>query len=587
VEGLIVLKLSTTSLVTSLFCCGLAIALSACSSSGSGNPGSTVDGGDGGGSGGAPSTTPPLKDSGTEPDGKAHADAEAGPSRPKGAPPEVTQYAKDWPLANRDYQATRATVDSTISKANVRKLAEAWKFELPGGSDYGAAVAAPIVLGDTVYYEDSASDVYAIDFATGAQKWQKKYNGPSPGPNGIAVGWGKVFATSSDHSFVALDIATGKELWKSPLTIPKSGGLDVQPVAYDGLVYIGTVPVNSNGAYTGGTAGILYALDEETGAVVWQFDTVDSKDIWGNATVNSGGGSWYPPTVDVTTGMVFFGTGNAAPYPGTAAFPNGSSRPGANLYSSSVVALGADDGKLAWYYQDTPHNLFDLDFQCPPIIVSATIDGGAHHVVIGSGKTGSVVALDETTGKRLWRTLVGKHQNDDAQEVPDAGLEVFPGSLGGVETPPAYADGVIYVPVVNLGTAYTPSAGTPDQTGTGELVALDVTTGKPIWDKTDLPNLAIGAATVVNDVVLTTTFDGTLFAVDRATGKQLFSYLAPAGINAPLSVVGDTVLVPAGTGLGVPYLVALRPTNNDAGPLPEAGAPDASSDAGSDAAHAH
>src|ERR1043165_3400258 len=144
--------------------------------------------------------------------GKGEAgDKDAG--RAKGAPPEVLANAEGWPMANHDYQATRAAVGSSITRANIARLEEAWSFELPGGGTFGAATAVPIVVGDVVYYQDMGSNVFALDKATGKVVWQKRYSRTSPGPNGVAVGWGKVFAPTSDKSFAALDLATGTELW--------------------------------------------------------------------------------------------------------------------------------------------------------------------------------------------------------------------------------------------------------------------------------------------------------------------------------------------------------------------------------------
>src|SRR5262249_29708631 len=151
-------------------------------------------------------------------------------------------------------------VGSSITRATVARLEEAWSFELPGGGTFGAATAVPIVVGDVVYYQDMGSNVFALDKVTGKVIWQKKYSQTSPGPNGVAVGWGKAFVATSDRSFAALDLADGTELWKADIPVPKNGGIDVPPLAYGGLVYTSTVPVNSNAGYLGGATGILYAL---------------------------------------------------------------------------------------------------------------------------------------------------------------------------------------------------------------------------------------------------------------------------------------------------------------------------------------
>jgi glucose dehydrogenase len=489
--------------------------------------------------------------------------ADAGPA--KGPPPEVLESPHDWPMANHDYQATRAAIGSSITRANVANLEEAWSFEIPGGGTFGAATAVPIVIGDVVYYQDMGSNVFALDRVTGKVIWQKKYSRTTPGPNGLAVGWGKIFAATSDRTFAALDLGTGKELWTASIPVPKNGGIDIPPLAYDGLVYTSTVPANSNAGYVGAASGTLYAIDQRDGRIVWAFDTDESGNLWGNETVNSGGGAWCPPTVDIAKGTLYWGTGNPGPIAGTADFPGGSSRPGPNLYTSSVLALSHDQGKLLWYHQEKPHDLFDLDFQNSPIIVDLFIQRVRRHAVIGSGKTGTVVALDAETGEVLWRTPVGRHENDEATTVPDAGLWVYPGGLGGVETAIAYSDGVVYVPIDNAAQFYTPTGPTDNSDPAGAFLALDAATGAVMWqvdygsnDGGTSGDLDVGGATVVNDLVVTSTLDGTIRAYDKSSGEAVWTYAAPAGINAPPAIAGDTLYVAAGAGLGVPKLIALR-----------------------------
>ena len=140
--------------------------------------------------------------------------------------------------------------------------------------------------------------------------------GFSIGPNGVAFGWGKVFAATSD-GVAALDADTGRLLWNRRLTALSSGGVDIQPTVVDGLVLMATVPVSVGGIYKGGDRGWLYALYAATGKTAWSFDTVDSTTIWGNPTINSGGGAWYPPSIDQPADRVYWGTANPAPFPGT------------------------------------------------------------------------------------------------------------------------------------------------------------------------------------------------------------------------------------------------------------------------------
>ena len=150
---------------------------------------------------------------------------------------------------------------------------------------------------------------------------KKEYDLDNFGPNGPAVGWGKIFVIKGRYDIVALDIENGNEIWSTRLSDIESTGIDIQLIAYNNMVYASTVPGSSNADfYTGGGIGIIYALDQQTGDIKWEFNTIDSEDIWGNPQVNSGGGAWYPPAIDIETGIMYWGTGNPAPWPGTEEF---------------------------------------------------------------------------------------------------------------------------------------------------------------------------------------------------------------------------------------------------------------------------
>jgi outer membrane protein assembly factor BamB len=472
-------------------------------------------------------------------------------------PPEVTQYAKDWPLPNKDYSNSRATSDSTINSTNVNTLGVAWSSPIPGTGFFGAATTMPIILGNTVYYQDTKNNIMALDLATGKVKWQKTYDTPTIGPNGIAIGWGKIFAEADPYDMVALDM-NGNELWRTNISQLNIIGTDMQPTVYGGQVYISTVPgVGAASYYGGGAYGTFYALDQQTGKVTWSWLSVDSTDLWGNKAVNSGGGAWYPPAIDQKTGWTFWGVGNPAPFPGTAAFPNGSSRPGNNLYTNSLVALNTN-GDLQWYNQVKAHDIMDHDFQISPILTTAAINRTQMDIVIGAGKLGRVVAFDRKTGTQLWNVKVGQHQNDELTAFPDGQTTVFPGIYGGVETPMAYANSILYVPIVNLSTKFTPSSLIPDSfaNGTGEFDAIDVNTGSILWSK-QYNALNVGGATVVNDLVFTATFDGTIYAYKAKTGEQVWTYKAPGSINAWPSVTADTIVWPVGLG-AVPSVLVFK-----------------------------
>jgi alcohol dehydrogenase (cytochrome c) len=213
---------------------------------------------------------------------------------------------------------------------------------------------------------------------------------------------------------------------------------------------------------------------------------------------------------------------------------------------------------LLWHDQVTPHDVRDYDFEATPIL--ATHEGA--DIVFGAGKAGRVIAWDRETRRRLWTTVVGLHRND-VGPLPRRRVTVCPGLLGGVETPMAYADGRLFVPVVDLcgwgnAVAQRKLTSVDPRRGRGRLVALDAKTGRTLWQRR-LPSPSFGCATVANDVVFTSTFDGTLYALGAGDGRVLWQARMRAGVNSCPAIVGDLLVAGAGVHNGresVPELVA-------------------------------
>lgn len=470
-------------------------------------------------------------------------------------PAEVTQYATDWPVAQGNLQSTRAAKGSPINASNLGKLAPVWMTPITATGGFGGMTATPVVLGQVVYVQDMQSNVIALDRGTGKEVWRADFKVPSNGPNGVAVAYGYVFAATGDTSTAfALDAKTGKTVWTAKLSNNDFECIDMVPLVYDNTVYISTNPNNvTHGNYRGGARGILWALDAATGVTLWSFDT-STDNLWGSPRINSGAGLWYPPSVD-DQGYLYFGTGNPAPYPGNEQYPNGTSRPGPNDYADSMVSLDPATGAVRWSVNAHPHDLFDHDLQNSPVLATVTLNQTPTLIAVGTGKTGTVVAADAKTGAVLWKTPVGKHQNDELQELPPGTTQIYPGTLGGIESPIAFGDGKIFAPYVDFPEYLTPTKGatTPNNisNATGGLAAIDGATGVVAWD-VKINAIPVAAATVVNDVVLTGSTDGYLRAYDLKTGTQVWEFKAPAGLNAPPAVAGDTIILPAAAPIFVP-----------------------------------
>jgi alcohol dehydrogenase (cytochrome c) len=469
--------------------------------------------------------------------------------------------ASGWTQPDADLAATR-DVASAITSTNVSTLGVAWTVPLTISTARtdGAYAATPVIVNGMVYVQDLESNVYAISLATGKVLWRHDYNSPNGGPDGVNVAGGVVYAATA-KSAVALDAATGTQLWSRTLVRNDHEGIAMAPGYDHGTVYVSTVPANVTGQYLPGGEGILSALNAQTGALEWSWNSV--QNLWGNPGVNSGGGLWYPPSFDAQ-GNVYLGIANPAPLFGTKSYPLGSSRPGPDLYTDSVVKL-SPAGKLLWYYQLTPHDLYDWDLQDPPVLTTAN----GRPVVIDGGKAGVLIELDAQTGKLLWQRPVGGHdghENDGlltehatptSQDPLPAKFCLEPSIYGGILTQLASNGSTTFAAVNDLALPTTPAGYTGSEAAAildsvenaaGEMVAVNQDTGAIVWD-TLLPSSPYGAATVTNDVVLTTTFHGDLYALDATTGAILFKTPLSAGSNAPVAIDGDYVIAGAGVAL--------------------------------------
>jgi alcohol dehydrogenase (cytochrome c) len=486
--------------------------------------------------------------------------------------------AGSWAYPNGDLANTRDAVGSQISSANVSQLKEAWTFKLTGtaatGVEHtGSFAATPVVVNGVVYMQDLYANVYAIALATGKLKWEYPVNvaeKSGPGPDGVAVANGVVYGTTSTAVF-ALNAATGKVIWNDgsllnsgqgasgiqPAAAGGKGAFDIQPAVADGRVYL----ASAYGSGPGG--GVLFALDAATGKELWTFNTVTGAEPGVTALGLGSGGAWETPLVG-TDGTVTFGIGNPYQSIGEAI-----SNPSRQLYTDSEVNLSASTGKLNWYYQAVPNDFMDHDIQASPI--AAAVNGTP--VIIGGGKLGYVYEFNALTGAVLWKTPVGVHDgtDNDSQLLLEHKLTIKlpytyePGALGGILTNMAEADGSVYLATINLPfTEKTMNTvnGAPTVEPTGDIEALNLATGKVEWD-TKVSQLPLGAATVSNDLVFTTLYDGELIALNRSTGAIVDQLKLPTSTNAPIAIAGNAILVPAGAPLtsttgsaGTPQLVA-------------------------------
>jgi alcohol dehydrogenase (cytochrome c) len=466
-----------------------------------------------------------------------------------GASTAAPTTSGSWPYANGDLANTRDALGSTITSQNVSTLKQAWSFKLTGKGaatvgHYGSLAANPIVESGVVYIQDLECNVYALNVATGALEWAYKVDQAEksgPGPNGVAVVGTVVYGLAPTSAF-ALNATTGKRIWVDRKLLAKGEGtFGIQPQVATGRVYL----ASQYGSGPGG--GVLMALSAKTGALLWKFNTATGATPGVKSLGVGTGGAWETPLAG-TDGSVTYGIGNPYQRIGSAV-----DHPARQLYTDSDVSLTGATGKLRWYYQGVANDFMDWDMQTSPI--SATVTGTP--VVIGSGKLGYVYEMSAATGKLRWKTPVGRHEGNgnigllalQHKHVPKPPFVIEPGGLGGVLANLAVANGTIYVGTIDWPFkvhSMTTVFGLPVSAHmAGEIEALNLATGAVEWD-TKVTSLPLGAATVSNDLVFTTLFDGQLLALNRSTGAVVYRKKLPTYTNAPIAIAGNTIIVPAG-----------------------------------------
>jgi outer membrane protein assembly factor BamB len=467
----------------------------------------------------------------------------------------TSPVAAAWTQYNGNLAGTR-DVKSSINSSNASKLGIAWTVPITGKSGtFGNFSSTPVIVGGVAYFQDMNSGVWAIKMSNGKLLWHTKYNSVNTGPDGVNVVDGKVYGATATKAF-ALSAATGEQLWSKNLLRNKSEGIDMAPAVNNGIVYVSTVPGNAKGFYDGNGVAVLWAMNAKTGKTLWKWNEVPYS-LWGHKDINSGGGQWQPPTFDAQ-GHLFLNVANPAPfvgdksYAGKKVWANGSSYKSKALYTDTVDELDPKTGKLIWHYQVVPHDIHDWDMNNQALI--STVKG--KEAIISAGKGGIAVANDAKTGKLLWRVPVGQHNGHDndginslqGKKIKDPPYVTLPGELGGVETPYASDGTTTYFPVNNTPVKSISQAAnaTTDYTGgTGVMVAIDQNTGKIKWQH-KFTSPPYGAATVSNDLVWTTTFNGMLWALNKSTGAVVWHKKLPAGTNAPLAIDGDSIVLGAG-----------------------------------------
>jgi alcohol dehydrogenase (cytochrome c) len=453
-----------------------------------------------------------------------------------------------------------------IQKSNVKRLVPVWSASLM--NDLGELAAPTIYNG--VMYVINGKWTFAIDVETGRQIWRTPVE-IEPGMQRAAITRGaatiyngKLFRVTIDNHVLALDMATGKQLWKQKFAAWREG------------YYATSAPIVANGVLISGmaggestTRGFLDGWDPDTGRKLWRRYTIPEpgepgSDTWprnSDAWMHGGAPTWRSGSYDPQLDLVYWGTGNAEPYD-----PN--PRGGLDsLYTSSVLAIRPKTGEIACYFQYTPNDVYDVDGADEHVLADVQIGGQPRKVMIQANKNGFMYVLDRTNCKLIaahpyvkvnWAThidlVTGRPVLTDVYKRFLAGEEVEIWPSRGTNAVPIAFDrntGLVYVSTWNLPRLQKIAPPKPVVVGAnttgvtsrlpdvkpgdavGYFVAMNPLTGKKKWEVplTDLPSSA-GMLATGGGLVFTGRLTGEFLALDEATGKTLWQFKTGSSINS-------------------------------------------------------
>ena len=458
-----------------------------------------------------------------------------------------------------------------INKSNIKRLVPLWTFSL--SNDMGELSQPTIYNG--VMYVVNGNWTFAIDVGSGRQIWRTPVNydrgalrmttGGAYMRGAATIYNGKLFRQTIDGHVLALDMKTGKELWKTKFGEWKE--------SYAGIV----APAIVNGVLISGMAGgdrtargFVDGYDPETGKRLWRTWTVPEpgqkgSETWPNkdmpdAWKYGGAATWQPGSYDPQLDLFYIGTGNPEPY-------NPKYRANLDsLYASSILAIRPKTGELVWYYQYVPNDTFDFDGTAESILADVQIDGKPRKVLFNVNKNGFLYVLDRTNGQLISATpfmaqnwakyidlktgrpvltdllelaLKGETSDLSPARATNATLSAYNPKTGLLFLNSWEAMRVMkFVDVkLEVGSGYTGISGgykNPPNLAPGYTIAINPITSKIAW-KMPLDEFAVSAGTLATDggLLFTGKLTGEFIALDQDSGKQLWQFKTGSSVNSP------------------------------------------------------
>jgi alcohol dehydrogenase (cytochrome c) len=517
-------------------------------------------------------------------------------------PADLLKPLKDsWPTYNGDYTGKRFSALTQVNRSNVKQLTLAWMSQVTAGADSPSGPAgggqhdgpqkpAVIVGGegpgtlsvrggsikgsalevDGTLYITMPDNAWAIDARDGHELWHyfwKTKGGTHIGNRGLGMWNNYLYMETPDDYLVSLDAKTGKERWHKVIADVDEGYFATPaPIVVGNHVLVG----QGNDI---DSPGFLQSFDPETGALQWKHYTVPMEkgdpgaDSWASldAARHGGAQTWITGAYDPETNLYIFGTGNPTP-----AFTTGTRGDKDNLFTCALVAVNVDTGKMAWYYQTSPHDMHDYDSAQTPVLVDGMFNGKMRKLVLTAARNGYYFTLDRVTGEHLvtskyglmtnWASGLGPTgapQHDPSKDATVAGSLVSPNSSGTVNwEPPAFSPetGLLYVPEINSYSIFYLTDVDPRgsmglggkeeaQIGSGGsyLTAIDYKTGKAAWRHRYYGQRGGGGGVLATagGLVFAGDGSGSLVAHDAANGNPLWNTRIGQVSNAPQTYMLD------------------------------------------------
>jgi alcohol dehydrogenase (cytochrome c) len=475
----------------------------------------------------------------------------------------ATPVDHNWLSYNGDYSGRRYSALREIDKANVSQLRAQWVFHVANSSHLEVT---PAVV-DGMMFVTSANDAYALDAQTGRMVWH--YSRPitegliddaSQHHNrGVALWHNRVFMETDNAHLLCLDARSGHLIWDIAYTDGnRNYGATSAPLVVKDKVIVGT----SGG--DDGVRGFVAAYDAGTGKESWRFWTIPGpgefgSSSWPGESYKLGGGTtWMPGTFDPELNTIFWGTSNPAPD------FDGDPRPGDDLYTDCLLALDPDDGKLKWYFQFTPHDLFDYDAVETPVLVDTVFKGQSRKLIVEANRNGFLYVLDRTDGKFLSVTRFSEKLNwasgidDKGRPIrtelkpTETGTRICPGMVGATnwhspafnpETSLFYFMALESCNIYKFGAQKFAPGETYYATGASHsasdrnqkiLLAYSIEGDKPKWRyiQSGGGHSSAGVMTTAGGLVFFGDDAQSFEAVDAATGKSLWHFNTGQNISA-------------------------------------------------------